>query len=123
MKEDGSGEDFQEDSSRGKENQKTPPEVKQQSKDSRGSNPDGEELFSLNKKEMRAEVQRMIAEVGDITGCVMIRGKPYPEWTEQESYPPSFKRPDVLTFDEKGVARQHLWRFSIRTGGLLHMEA
>lgn len=86
LKEDGSGEYFQEDPGRGKENQKTPSEVKQRSKDSKGSNPDGKKVFTLTKKEMRAEVQRMIAEVSDITGCTMIRRKPYQEWVEHESY-------------------------------------
>lgn len=42
LKEDGSGEDFQEDPSRGKENQKTPPEVKQGSKDSNVYKSNGE---------------------------------------------------------------------------------
>lgn len=42
FKEDGSGEDFQEDPSRGKENQKTPPEVKQGAKDSNVYKSNGE---------------------------------------------------------------------------------
>lgn len=58
-------------------------------------------MFSLIKKEMRAEVQRMIAEASGITGYTKIRGKSYPEWMEQKSY------------------RQ----FSIRTERLLHTEA
>lgn len=71
-KEDKSGEDFQEDPDGGRGNQKITLEVKQQSKDSKGSNPDGEELFSLTKRKMRAKVQKMIVEAGRITGCGMI---------------------------------------------------
>lgn len=59
--------------------------MKQQSKGSKGTNPDGEELFSLTKKEMRAEVQKMRTDACGIIGCAMIRGKPYPEGMEQES--------------------------------------
>lgn len=38
-----------------KRTKKTPPKVKQQSKDSKGSNPDSKEVFALTKKEMRAK--------------------------------------------------------------------
>lgn len=64
--------------------------------------------LALLKKEMRAVLQRMIVEVGAIPGCAMIRGKRYPECTEQESYPLGFKRPDLPTFDGNGAAQQHL---------------
>lgn len=74
LEKDGFGEDFQEDPGRGKEKQKTPLEVKHQSKDSKGSNLDSEEVFTLTKKEMSEDVQRIIADAGSIIGCTVIRG-------------------------------------------------
>lgn len=85
LKEDGSGKERSK-SNRGKDSsishflfwvflkQKAPLEVKQQSKDSKGSKSGSEEILGLTKKEMRAEVQRMIVETGSITDCTLIEG-------------------------------------------------
>lgn len=62
-----------------KEDYKIPPKEKQQNK---GSNPKSEKVLSLTKTEMRAEVQKMIAEAGGISSCPILRRKAYSEWME-----------------------------------------
>lgn len=42
-------------------------------------------MISLTKKEMRVEVHEMLAEVGGILGCSILKGKSYPKWIERES--------------------------------------
>lgn len=100
--EEGLSEDFEENKENEKEKRKTPPEAKQLSK---GSNPESEEMVSLTKKEMRAKVQKMRVEARGISGCSILKGKPYLEWMEREPYPSSFNQLDLPSFDGKEVAR------------------
>lgn len=59
LREERLGEGFEENKENEREKQKIPPLVKQQSK---VSNPEGEEIISFTKKEMRVEVQKLIAD-------------------------------------------------------------
>lgn len=61
-----------------------------------------------------------MAEVG---GYHPSKGKPYPEWTGNVQFPKNYRRLDIPTFDGSGPVLQHLWHFSMRTGGLLKNDA
>lgn len=65
-------------------------------------------MANLVQKEMTMEVQKIITDADGIIGSSIPKGKPYPEWMEQQPYPPGFKRPDLPSFNGKGTTRRHL---------------